>query len=279
MGDMEKDAIEDFTTIMKAAGAAALARYERLAEQMRSHGNAEIAGLFNDIVARTRAQWPTPGDPAQAPEGLFENIEGHAGGPYLMTGQRALNLVVNDQRRLLELATRLTAELTEPAARAAAAALVGRARGHLAPLRLLRRRAGRAGPGQGEEDDSLMVSSLAAFEAAAAEREARSAGLQAALAALARKAGDETSADLLSSLPPPDTPAVENAVTLPGEPRSHTVLVAALRDMEALFEAYMMAAQAAGDDVIVTAAQQRAEDALARLSAIHQRLAEIDAGN
>jgi len=274
---MEKDT-EDFTTVMNAAGAAALARYERLATQMRSHGNAEIAELFDDIVARTRAQWPTPGDPAQAPEGLFEDIEGHAGGPYLMTGQRALNLVVNDQERLLELATRLTAELTEPAACASAEALVSRARDHLAQLRLLRRRAWRAEHTQDEVDDSLMASSLAAFEAAAGEREAQSAGLQAALATLARKAGDAASAELLDGLAPPDTPPATGAVAPPEANSSHTVLVAALRDMEALFEAYMTAAQAAGDDVIVTAAQQRAEDALVRLSAIHRRLAEIDAG-
>lgn len=291
---MPRDAIYDFTTLPAVANAdelfrlaaameaEAARRYAELAARMADAGHPELAALFRRIEEQEReheatvAQWASasghevaslPDFQWQSPESISEEEIAEAGGESLMTPVSALDLAVHNEERAFSYYVYIATEAIDPEVREYAEGMAEEELGHVALLRLQRRRANHA---QREQEGAPVFFSDApslrryakAQEATAHRRVRRAADMCRAsgateiahrLAALCSDAGDTDAA----------TPHASDGQT-PLE-----LVDDALRHTEALYETYLRTAEQAFNEALVEAAQQWADHVLKRLARLN----------
>jgi len=276
----------------------AIARYNHLAVQMNARGNVQAARLFGEIAEIVRSQ-----ERGLERRGERMGLAGHArrrrtrthgrffppiesmAAPFRMTAYRAYSVVVSDEKRALGYLTDLVARPPNEEVGEIAAVLRAEILERLAHFRLRRRRAARAErPGRAM---ALPVQSLAEFCRAARSFEADLAAFLRHQAASVRRAGDERSREVLervldqterqiarlrarcgAAAPPPSTYGLERA---PGE-----ALAEALDRLEILCVTYTHSRRTARDAAVTGEADRLAEDALARLKAVQDRLSQVN---
>ncbi|WP_018719023.1 ferritin-like domain-containing protein [Arhodomonas aquaeolei] len=268
------DSVPALFALATAMEREAACRYDALAARMHAAGNAALARVFADLAEQERehehgiAEWgrrqgvdtdSLPGFRWQSPESLSEDAVADAGGEALMTPLRALELAVHNEERAFAFYVRIASEAEEPAVREYAERMADEELGHVALLRLERRRARRRiGPGtRAFADTGALRAYMDSGETtlrgqlAAAVAACRNQGLEGAAARLARL---YTDADGEPSASPGSA----------GTPLSH--VDAALRTTEALYAALMSTAEEAKDEALVREAQSRADGIVPRIA-------------
>jgi hypothetical protein len=277
----------------------AIARYNHLAVQMNARGNVQAARLFGEIAEIVRSQergLERRGERmglanharrrrTRTHGRFFPPIESMAASSR-MTAYRAYSVVVSDEKRALGYLTDLVARPPNEEVGEIAAVLRAEILERLAHFRLRRRRAARAErPGRAM---ALPVQSLAEFCRAARSFEADLAAFLRHQASSVRRAGDERSHKVLERVldqtkrqiarlgarcgaaapPPASAYGLERA---PGE-----ALAEALDRLEILCVTYTHSRRTARDAVVAGEAGELAEDALARLKAVQDRLSQVN---
>ena len=139
--------------LARAVERAAAERYDRLAGVMASAGDLSLADLFRDLAAEERRHEATvvamaggtaaEPQPIESPESAGDDEIADAGGAYLITPHRALDLAAHNERRAFTLFSTIAAGADDQAVRELAETLAKEELEHLARVRLARRRAWR----------------------------------------------------------------------------------------------------------------------------------------
>jgi len=268
------DSVPALFTLATAMEREAARRYDELAARMQAAGNAGLAGVFADLAEQERehehgiAEWAgrqgvdadaLPGFRWQSPESLSDDAVADAGGEALMTPLGALELAVHNEERAFAFYVRIASEAADPGVRDYAERMADEELGHVALLRLERRRERRragtttraftdAGALRDYMDsgETTLRGQIAAAVTACRER-----GLEdvaARLARLHRDAGGQ----------PPASPAGA------GTPLSH--VDAALQTAEGLYATLMATAEAAEDEALVREAHSRADRIVSKIA-------------
>lgn len=264
----------EFFALAQALESEAATRYAELAGRMRALGLPEVATVFERLAAEerghadqvegwARAETGTAPDPArlrwQPPETFDEEAARAIASSRLASAYRVLSMAVRNEERAFALWTYIAAQAEDPAVQAAAERMAAEELRHAALLRRERRRAFHA---ERRPQASAAPRASPAERAGSAER-----ALAATLAALA---ADGTAAGHAQDLGRLAAEAAALAGGAPPPPQAHDGLPAALRLAEQAVEAYLDAADAAGDEAGMRRFQSLAERGIARLALLRR---------
>lgn len=267
-------------------------RYEQLAAEMETRGDSELAELFHRLAALERdhesgiGRWaerqglkhPVAATFAWRMPETFDDEDAYSLTPY-----RALSIAVRNEERAFAFYTYLSAMAPDDTVRARAEALAREELNHVGQLRMLRRRAfhmERQPPRAARRARTLdELRTLAAGFAAA------SAQVDEAAAIVLAQAGEGEAATLVRRLAGPSgtaaapgSNAAEGALAAgllePGALTTEGALRLALRDADEVTDAYMAAAEQAGDEEVMRQAQALAEQALGRAAVLRTLIDE-----
>jgi rubrerythrin len=265
----------EFFALAQALEEEAAARYAELAGRMRTLDLPEVAAVFERLAAEerghadqvegwARAETGAAPDPArlrwQPPETFDEEAARAMASSRLASAYRALSMAVRNEERAFALWTYIAAQAEDPEVQVAAERMAAEELRHAALLRRERRRAFHAE--RHHRRAPAASQPPPAERAGAAER-----ALAATLAALAEAPGTAEHAQDLRRL------AGEAAALATGaaaQPQAHDGPPAALCLAEQAVEAYLDAADAAGDEAEMRRFQSLAERGIARLALLRR---------
>ena len=268
-------------------------RYERLAEAVEHHHAPELAALFRQLARMERdheagiGRWArrdglAPPQPLhfswQFPETFGAEADGDAA--HVLTPYRALSIAVRNEEQAFAFYAYLSAMAPDDDVRRHADALARAELNHVAQLRAMRRRAFHADrqhptavprtPEQLRRGAARLEAEAARLTTLAADTAAQ-AGLSPAAAVLRRLAEEaQRTAERFGGASADTAHAAAAGLTPFG------ALRLALRHAEEVLETYLAAADQATDSAVLDDAQALAETALARLTLIRSRLAEVE---
>ncbi len=293
--------VEDLFAIATAMEREAADRYGDLAGRMERLGNGALAALFRRLEkeesdhedglgawARRRGIVPSPSFTFRwdMPETLTEQQFAEAGGDFLATPWRVLVIAAGNEERAFAFYANIAAKTSDPDVRTYAEAMAREELGHVALLRLERRRAWRKEhPEQlsGGKPIEDIPASLGAFDGRRREAAREALRRWASAVRVAEAIGDAATAELFRVLIgeeaarlAPDMPAVEAPVApLPLD--LHDLLRDEARWAEASYDFMMTVVEKAGDEALVGKAQAEAREKLSQLARLSDRLAALEA--
>jgi rubrerythrin len=304
--------VDELLAIARGMEAEAVSRYETLAEEMARSGNVEVADVFRHLAADEREHvrgvalaaerlgrgLPEPASFRWAvPEALAEEAVAEAGGPRLLTPRGALALAVLNEERAFAFYVGVASTADNESVRRLAEDFAKEELGHLALLRLERRRAWRA-ERKSPESEIKPPRSLPELLAVAGAVERRMADAHAGAAEELVRSGDAETAALIRGIAEEEQRIADElaARTAAIAPREHPVAVALapeiepasraadvrhiletmLRQAEERFEFYTAAAEQAKDEGALRQAQQLSEPLIRYLALISARLSELE---
>ncbi|MDX9859920.1 MAG: ferritin family protein [Rhodospirillales bacterium] len=287
--------VEDLFAIATAMEREAAKRYGELADRMEKQGNRPLADLFRRLQeeesehegglgewAGRRGIVPSPSFNFRwdMPETLTEQQFAEAGGDFLATPWRVLAVAVRNEERAFAFYANIAAKTPDPDVRTYAEAMAREELGHVALLRLERRRAWRSEHPEPAADHSAddIPTDREAFDrrrrSSARERLDRWQG--AALAA--EVAGDVATAELFRTLI-----HEEAGRTKSGLPNRLAPSLMSVRDLlrdeahrvEKSYEFMIAVAEKSRDPEVVGDAQEDARERLSQLARLGDRLAAV----
>lgn len=292
--------IEDLFAVAVAMEHEAAERYAELAARMDRLGEKALADLFRRLEAEEGkhesgiAAWAgragvTPAKELSfawhSPEALQDDQYAEAGGDYLSTPWKALNMAVRNEERAFSFYIQVAAKTHDAEVQQYAERMAREELGHVALLRLERRRAWRAEHQVKDTAPPPSAESVDNLRRYAAHMERDSAARCLAAAKAARQAGDTASAQLFQDLAEEaeaHVRALGNTEAIPalevpetGTPHDH--LKAEMTRASDLYEAYMRVIEKATDEEVVATAQEEARHPLGRMARLSDRLAALDA--
>lgn len=284
------DAVRDFDLLPEIHGSdelfaiaigmaeEAARRYGELAGRMATAGHDELAELFRDLESREReheagiigwAQRQGIDVPRRAaagghlPETLTEEEVAEAGGDALMTSESALNLAIHSEQRALAFYIRVATEAENEQVRECAEHMASEEVGHVALLRLERRRAARRRSAAGITAPPTFddANSMAEF----VQEHERQSAAQLRMAATGARAADwQRTAARLDTLAGGGSGASSGAV--PSTTAVVEIVNGELHRSENVYEAIMHTAEQSSEEALVTAAHEHARVSLWRLA-------------
>lgn len=297
----EVKTVEDLFAIATAMEHEAADRYGDLAGRMERLGNGALAALFRRLEkeegghedglgewARRHGIVPSPSFAFRwdMPETLTEQQFAEAGGDFLATPWRVLVMATANEERAFAFYANIAAKTSDPDVRTYAEAMAREELGHVALLRLERRRAWRkehpaqAGAGSPVED---IPAGLSAFDRRSRDAARDSLHRWRNAVWAAKAVGDTATAELFGALIneeaahlPGGMPAEESAVA-PQHTDMRDILRDEARRAEASYDFMMAVAEKAGDEVMVGKAQVEAREKLSQLARLSDRLSALGA--
>ncbi|MGK7865440.1 ferritin-like domain-containing protein [Falsiroseomonas sp. E2-1-a4] len=284
--------LNELFAIAEALEKDSASRYAELAVQMRAAALPSVADALEHIAAEEREhvdrviEWsraqtglaPDAGLISWLPPEAFDEEEARGiASSSLASAYRALSMAVRNEERAFAIWTYIAAHADDPTIQEAAERMASEELRHAALLRQERRRAFHTERRQRGQEDAAAHRRPPAEEAAHAER---------ALASLLTYLADEPAASGgLRQLADESRSMAENAVEVAGakaerggSPGSHTSTppaapgITALRLSEQTVEAYLHAADAAGEEDAMRRLQSLAEQAIARAVVLRRML-------
>lgn len=294
--------VEDLFAIATAMEHEAADRYGDFAGRMERLGNGALAALFRRLEkeesghedglgewARRRGIVPSPSFTFrwEMPETLTEQQFAEAGGDFLATPWRVLVMAAANEERAFAFYANIAAKTSDPDVRTYAEAMAREELGHVALLRLERRRAWRKEhpeQGAGSLPEDVPVN-LSAFDRRNRDATCETLRRWQSAARTAAAAGDIVTAELFGALIgeeaarlPESMPAEECAVAPPGID-VREVLREETRRVETSYDFMMAVAEKSSDEAVIGKAQVEAREKLSQLARLSDRLAALGPTN
>lgn len=293
----EVKTVEDLFAIATAMEREAANRYGELAGRMERQGNGALAALFRRLQeeesehedglgewAGRRGIVPSPSFNFRwdMPETLTEQQFAEAGGDFLATPWRVLVVAARNEERAFAFYANIAAKTSDPDVRTYAEAMAREELGHVALLRLERRRAWRnEHPAQAAGSPAKDIpADLEAFDRRrrVAARDMLSRWQGAALAA--ETAGDVVTAELFRTLIGEESDRAESGLPegiAPSQMSVRDLLRDEARRIEESYDFMIVVAEKARDAAVVAKAQEEARERLSQLARLGDRLAAVGA--
>lgn len=287
---------EDLFAVATAMEREAARRYDQLAERMDDIDVPDLAALFRRLKAMESEHeegiqaWATRAEVApeqrltftwDMAEGIGETALADAGGAESLTSYKALQLAVRNEERAFAFYANVAAKSSDSTVREYAERMADEELHHVALLRLERRHAWRAEHGGSGATAAPDIETAEDLRDWLADRDAEAAARNRFSAAVARLSGDAASADLLDEVAarrdPSSAPATEADL---GDAVS---LVQMLRHEIRLenedYDLLMRIIDEARDPAVLALAQEAVAACVARLAALRDRMAALEAAS
>ncbi|XKG61031.1 ferritin family protein [Caenispirillum salinarum] len=287
---------EDLFAVATAMEREAARRYDQLAERMDDIDVPDLAALFRRLKAMESEHeegiqaWASRAEvePEQRlsftwdmAEGIAEAALADAGGAESLTSYKALQLAVRNEERAFAFYANVAAKSSDPTVREYAERMADEELHHVALLRLERRHAWRAEHGGSSPSQAPDVETVEDLAAWLADRDAEAAARHRMSAAVARLSGDPQTAALLEDQAarrdPQAAPATDadlgDAVSLVQMLRHEIRLANEEYDM------LMRVVDRAQDEAVLALAQETVAGTIARLAALRDRTAALEAAS